>query len=129
MTSLLERFKRFVMLDGECLVWTGHVQDNGRGEIKVNGRYRRAHRVAYELLHGKELPAGLRLVQTCKTFECVYHWRVDRPWKKLSAEDVEAIRRSMLPQRLVAEKYGITKRYVKMISAGHARQSEVCYSA
>ena len=121
MIPLLERFKRHVILDGECLVWTGQVQDNGRGEIKVNGRFRRAHRVAWELLNGKPLPKGLRLVHTCGTFDCVRHWRVDRPWRRLTEEQVREIRASNLPRRQLAEQLGITPRYVRMISCGAAR--------
>jgi len=43
-----ERFLAFVNKTEECWLWTGSDM-NGYGSFSVNGRTRRAHRIAYEL--------------------------------------------------------------------------------
>lgn len=49
---------------GGCLVWTASLHTAGYGQIQVNGKVRRAHRVAYELLVGP-IPVGMHLDHTC----------------------------------------------------------------
>ena len=52
-----------------CWEWTGYRTSGGYGRLSFEGRTRRAHRVSWELHHGKEFPKGKIACHTC-----------DRPW-------------------------------------------------
>lgn len=43
---------------GDCLIWTGTKNDNGYGQIQVDGRHYKAHRYAWERVNGP-VPEGL----------------------------------------------------------------------
>jgi hypothetical protein len=66
---VLDRFFAMVEKTDTCWNWTGSLM-NGYGSIAVNGRTRRAHRVAYELLVG---PTDQTLVlhHKCGNRKCV----------------------------------------------------------
>lgn len=64
------RFRASAQRQGECLVWTKSRRRNGYGQIKVNGRNRTAHRVAYELANGP-IPDGLSIDHTCRNRACI----------------------------------------------------------
>lgn len=55
---------------GGCWVWTGSRDPNGYGQIAVDGRPRKAHRVAYAALVGP-IPDGLQLDHLCRVRACV----------------------------------------------------------
>ncbi|MFC7842519.1 HNH endonuclease signature motif containing protein [Streptomyces sp. NPDC057382] len=58
---------------GGCVIFTGHLNNNGYGTIGEGGKHGRslyAHRVAYELLVGP-IPAGLVLDHRCSTPRCI----------------------------------------------------------
>ena len=55
---------------GNCLVWTGFTNERGYGQIHVEGRRKRAHRYAWERVHGP-IPSGMVLDHTCFTPSCV----------------------------------------------------------
>lgn len=63
------RFWRNTKREGACLVWTGKRYRNGYGSLMHGKRYRLAHRIAWELTHGRE-PDGV-VMHTCDTPECV----------------------------------------------------------
>lgn len=67
---LSERFWRHVQRGEGCWEWTGCLHDGGYGLIRVDGRNRRAHRVAWQLSHGA-IPEGLRVCHTCDNPPCV----------------------------------------------------------
>lgn len=127
MKTLLERFKQNVMMlddsDDSCWVWVGYIKDDGRGWIRVAGKRRRAHRVAWELLNGRPIPDGMRLVQECAHPQCVRHWRLDRPWKKLSDDEVRAIRGTSIPSHALAVRFGVSSCYIRRIRCGAERAS------
>ncbi len=56
--------------DGSCWTWTTSVDTDGYGQIRVDGRMRSAHRLAYESLVGA-IPQGLELDHTCRVRACV----------------------------------------------------------
>lgn len=68
----LHRFWSKISVDPTtgCWHWRAHVLPTGYGMFKLDGKMRRAHRVAYELFVG-EVPEGLELDHTCKTRDCV----------------------------------------------------------
>ena len=114
--KLLERFKSHVAFlddsDDSCWIWVGALQDDGRGRFRINGKEASAHRVGWELLHGQPIPDGIRLVQECTSPQCVRHWRLDKPYRKLSDLDVSHIRGSSLSLRRLASIFGVNVRHV-----------------
>lgn len=56
---------------GECVVWTGCLDDDGYGWFSVDGKRMPAHRYAYERANGP-IPEGLQLDHLCRTHPCVH---------------------------------------------------------
>ena len=121
------RFWRFCMLlddsPDSCWIWTGAVN-----EVDATGRFWvtadkeiRAHRAAYELRYGEPPPKGYRLVKTCAHPQCVRHWKLGGPFRKVSVSDRSAFRPGYLSLSMVARKFGVTRRYAAKIRAGFAR--------
>lgn len=55
---------------GRCWLWTASTIKSGYGVVRADGRSRRAHVVAYELLVGP-VPAGMELDHLCGVKPCV----------------------------------------------------------
>lgn len=54
-----------------CLNWTGAVNPvDGYGQVRWNGKVERAHKVAYELTTGQQVPKGLVLEHQCDNRLC-----------------------------------------------------------
>lgn len=53
-----------------CMLWIRSTDTNGYGMLCVDGRKRKAHRVAWELANGP-IPAGLHVLHRCDTPACV----------------------------------------------------------
>lgn len=62
--------------DGECWRWLASLNDGGYGQISINGRPHRAHRVAYELVRGP-IPDGLVIDHECRNRWCVNPWHLE----------------------------------------------------
>ncbi|TFH66258.1 MAG: hypothetical protein E4G90_04500 [Gemmatimonadales bacterium] len=125
--TLAERFKQYVMWlddsDDSCWIWVGGTKCDGRGKFKIRGKHVAAHRVAWALLSGRSLEKGMRLRQECAHPQCVRHWRVERPWKKLTDDEVIQIVRSSMPSHALAVRYGVSNDYIKHIRCGDRRAS------
>lgn len=65
-----ERFWAKVDKSSRCWIWTGARSSTGYGNVWHGGRYRPAHRVAFELLIGP-IPDGLHLDHLCRVRACV----------------------------------------------------------
>ena len=61
-------WERVVKTD-TCWLWHGTTNE-GYGMILIGGRWRRAHRIAYEIKVG-EIPSGLVLDHLCRVRNCV----------------------------------------------------------
>lgn len=61
---------RYVILEDGCWEWTGYRNKAGYGEMGVDGRKEKAHRVAYELVFGP-IPEGLTLDHKCRNRACI----------------------------------------------------------
>jgi hypothetical protein len=53
-----------------CWLWTANVDGHGYGQIKVDGRHRRAHRVAWLFAYGP-IPPGVEVCHRCDNRPCV----------------------------------------------------------
>lgn len=53
----------------ECLVWTGHINNEGYGHIKAKGKVTRVHRLAWENVNGP-VPEGMILDHICHNRAC-----------------------------------------------------------
>jgi hypothetical protein len=66
-----ERFGEKVIQSGDCQLFTGATTNGGYGRFRFRGKTRLAHRVAFELAHGRE-PVGL-VLHSCDVRNCVNH--------------------------------------------------------
>ena len=64
-----ERIERNTERDGDCLVWTSTRRPDGYGVVNVRGRVVRAHRLAWEIVHGP-IPDGLDVLHGCDNPPC-----------------------------------------------------------
>ncbi len=60
----------------DCWLWTATTTPVGYGHIKVDGRNKGAHRVAWELLRG-EIPTGLVVDHLCRVRNSVNPWHME----------------------------------------------------
>ncbi len=105
-----------------CWLWTASVDPMWKyGCILVNGKPERAHRVSWRLYRG-EIPAGICVLHQCDTPECVNPdhlflgttqdntidmLKKGRGGKKLTVQQVLAIREDKRRPYLIAKDYGI----------------------
>lgn len=70
----MDRFwSKTVAGPGGCILWIAALSD-GYGKFYLNGKHKRAHRVAYEMIIGP-IPDGLVIDHLCRVSRCVnpYH--------------------------------------------------------
>lgn len=66
------RFWQRVDKTGECWTWTGPKLDDGYGAATgLDGKVRRAHRVAWQITTGSPIPSGLCVCHRCDNRICV----------------------------------------------------------
>jgi len=66
----IARFWAKVEKTASCWLWRAHVDQFGYGQVVLNGRHLKPHRVAYELVIGL-IPDGLQLDHLCRVRHCV----------------------------------------------------------
>jgi hypothetical protein len=73
---------------GECWLWDGARHNHGYGEVMVERRKERAHRLAFRLANGS-IPPGAHILHECDTPPCCNpaHLKAGNP--KMNAEDRE----------------------------------------
>lgn len=71
--SLLERIEERVSRDNPngCWNWTGQGSIDGYGYIDIRNKTYRAHRVAWEVYKGEEIPEGLQVCHKCDNRRCI----------------------------------------------------------
>lgn len=68
--TLRERLLSRLIIDPSgCVLWTGAITSHGYGQIRVDGRNERVHRVMYEMFAGP-IPDGLQLDHLCRVRHC-----------------------------------------------------------
>jgi len=155
--SRRERFMQYLphREPNTCWVWQGGIFKGEYlqyGKFKdSDGRSRNAHRVSYEIAHECILKPHENVLHTCDVPRCcnpdhLYlgsHLQnaIDRETRgrsnprkgedhhktTLTAEEVQAIRESTLPQRVVAKQYEISQQSVSKIKLG-IRWSHIPYT-
>lgn len=58
-------------MDGDCWIFTGHLNSGGYGLFWFEGKMRSAHIVSYELLGEHAIDTGLELDHTCRNRACI----------------------------------------------------------
>jgi len=69
--KLEKRFFNKTKIEGECLVWTGYINNAGYGRIKVEGTGILAHRLSYSWANNKELTKEEFICHSCDNRKCV----------------------------------------------------------
>ena len=127
----LERFKKFLKVEGECWLFTGG-RAHAYGVFWMNGKNYRAHRAAFELFNGRK-PNGV-ILHACDNPLCCnpahlsegtqYDNMVDmvrkgrslkgtrNPACKFTEEQVEVIRNSNLKVKELAEMFGVARQTI-----------------
>ena len=67
--TLQDRFWAKVDKTGNCWEWMASKIPRGYGTIKIDGKVKRAHRVAWELCNG-QIPEGLHCLHSCDNTSC-----------------------------------------------------------
>lgn len=70
---VLRRFYEKVGLPDEngCMLWLAGTTSGGYGQLKLNGRMVKAHRLAYVIFNGEEIPNGRVVRHKCDRPLCV----------------------------------------------------------
>lgn len=55
---------------GDCLEWTGSLNNAGYGQTSVGGHHELVHRLAYELVKGP-VPDGMYVCHSCDNKACI----------------------------------------------------------
>lgn len=133
------RFNRRVLKTDGCWLWTAGKSSAGYGRMSVNSNAIYVHRLSYEM-HVGEIPDGLHVLHRCDNPACCNPAHLflgthaenmrDRdakgrgrtcngktggeahPLARLSSVDVVNIRSDVRPHRVIAQEYGISRRYV-----------------
>lgn len=105
-----------------CHVYSGNINKDGYGRVKIEGRTFLAHKVAFGLV-----PAGRELDHRCRVKACIrgdhleavtHAENVRRAARKLTRELAAEIRVSEGSCREVGERYGVSRSTVSEIRRG-----------
>jgi hypothetical protein len=104
--TLEERFWRSVDKDGplaprpelgHCWLWTAKTNEHGYGLFSVKGRHVRAHRVAWEMHHERQIPPGQVVRHRCDVRICVRHDHLMLGTHADNGDDAARRRRGTVP--------------------------------
>lgn len=62
-------YKKFIYLNG-CWEWTDYISNDGYGQIRINQKMLRAHRISF-ILHGGRIPKNKWVLHHCDNRKCV----------------------------------------------------------
>ena len=90
---------------GDCWVWTASKDTGGYGQIRIDGKLARAHRVAYETEYAA-VPAGLLVCHHCDNRSCVRPAHMFLGSHQANMDDMGAKGRNQQPK---GERHGNSK--------------------
>ena len=134
-------------LDGDCLLWVGHLDIGGYGRVSYMGKDQAAHRVAWEIANGA--PAGdLKVLHKCDVRNCINPKHLflgtdadnvaDKCAKgrqakgekngkaKLTNQEVMNIRGDNRPSSHIAKDYGVSAETIRGIRRGRCWKETKC---
>jgi hypothetical protein len=76
-----------------CWLWLGELNPNGYGRLKSDGKWQTAHRVAWEMASGEEIPPGILIDHRCWTKPCVRFEHLRPATGKQNAENKRGARK------------------------------------
>lgn len=124
-----------------CLLFGKSVTTSGYGQMKIDGKMLRAHRIAWEIIHGP-IPSKLQVLHKCDVRLCCnpdhlylgsnsdnVRDRVSRcrngvmrgergPGAKLTRDQAMRIIKDSRPQSEIADEYGIGQQQVSNVKRG-----------
>ena len=140
-----EQFWEKVDKSGKCWEWKAGKDKDGYGRFRIDGKMRRAHRIAYDFAHSS-IPDGMQVLHHCDNPGCcrISHLFLgtnqdnvdDRERKgrgskdrgeenanaKLTEKEVRQIKkeyaRGNVTQVKLAEQYGVSRTTISMIIVG-----------
>lgn len=63
---------RFLVIENDCWIWQGHIDEDGYGKVKYKGKTEQAHRIIYEISNNIDLPSTTHVHHDkCRTKACV----------------------------------------------------------
>lgn len=141
-SSVAERLAHYSEPQGDCVVFTGHRDEDGYGHLTVNGADTRAHKAAFELAHGP-IELGQVVRHRCDNPPCIKVEHLEpgthadngndkairdrsthgesNPSAKLTEAQVVEIREAIasgVKQRDIATKYGVGQSSISRIKRG-----------
>ena len=142
-----QRFWEKVDTSGDCWEWQAYIDNDGYGTFKIDGRHVGAHRAAFTLSSGDDIPDGKFVLHHCDNPSCVRpshlyvgtnadnmrdrasrsrgpDFRGERnPSAKLTARDVRWIRKAYAAglgsHKQLGERFGVVRKTVSKLLAGH----------
>lgn len=55
----------------DCILWPGYKDKDGYGQVKIDGKMRRAHRIALEIKLNRKLKSNEQAMHLCHAPACV----------------------------------------------------------
>lgn len=98
---LRSRFWTKVNVSEQCWEWMGGANARGYGQLKVEGRMRLAHRVAWDLASGP-IPQGIDVLHHCDNPPCVRVSHLFLGTQRDNARDMVAKGRGLTPEQQAA---------------------------
>lgn len=127
-----EKLNQYVVSESGCWEWSPGKFSGGYGRVNIGGKERRAHRAMWELVNGKDIPAGMVIAHKCDNPCCVnpehlqlatqkwnsldcankgrLHVGVSKNSAKLDDQkivEIFSLRKSGMTQREIGEVYGV----------------------
>lgn len=90
------KFWANVKITETCWLWTGTIQANGYGLIRLQGKPRLAHAAAYKLFFG-DIPQNTELHHTCQCRACVNPAHL-KPVSRLEHKQLHKASRESIPK-------------------------------
>ena len=98
-----------------CAIWCGNLNELGYGRVRVQGRLRSAHRVAYELTFGP-VPPNAQVRQRCHDRACCRPEHLYlQPVVRLTPQQTKAIIESPLGSYRLAAIHRVSDRWIRSI--------------